>query len=308
MTQSNYQLLESFDAILFNVHELWLTFLFPVEYRRPSHQRVVLLTQESPLTMAAMGQDVVLDNFFNWTMTYKLDSDIQLLYGRVNTNSNYSQDYNPPKRNGTMKSHQVAWMVSHCGTFSKREDYVAELSKYISIDIYGGCGNLTCARNDEHWISEPECYVELATKYKFYLSFENSICKDYVTEKFFNILQHDMVPVVMGGADYASIAPPRSYIDALSFNGPKELAEYLHKVGSDERLYAEYFHWKKWWFAVESGVNQMARHAFCDLCAKLHNPQQVSKVYNKSSLALSWSSATEQCTGSWIESLSSKAH
>ena len=30
---------------------------------------------------------------------------------------------------------------------------------------------------------------------RFYLSFENSICEDYATEKFFNALKSDIVPV-----------------------------------------------------------------------------------------------------------------
>ena len=46
----------------------------------------------------------------------------------------------------------------------------------------------------------------------FYLTFENSKCKDYVTEKFFAIQQLDIVPIVMGGANYSAIAPRGSYI------------------------------------------------------------------------------------------------
>ena len=307
VTKSNYTLLETFDAIIFNLHELWLTFLFPDEYRRPVHQRVVFLTQESPLTMAAMGLDVSrLHNIFNWTMTYKLDSDIQLLYGRVHPKINSTYHIRPIK-NGTMNRSQVVWMVSHCKTFSKRENYVTELAKYIQVDVYGGCGNFTCPRNEGHWISDPECYAKLAAKYKFYLSFENSICTDYVTEKFFNILQHDMVPIVMGGADYASIAPPHSYINALKFNGPKELAKYLNFLERNQELYEEYFYWKKW-FSVEAGVNQMARHAFCDLCAKLHDPAETDKVYSNTSLISSWGPKS-QCLGTWnVSSLGMYLH
>ena len=34
---------------------------------------------------------------------------------------------------------------------------------------------------------------------KFYLAFENSLCDDYITEKFHNILENfNTVPVVMG--------------------------------------------------------------------------------------------------------------
>ena len=55
--------------------------------------------------------------------------------------------------------------------------------------------------------------------YKFYLAFENAICPDYVTEKFFNTLLFSTVPIVYGGADYdANGAPPNSYIDVRNFS------------------------------------------------------------------------------------------
>ena len=58
----------------------------------------------------------------------------------------------------------------------------------------------------------------LERDYKFYLSFENSICPDYVTEKFYNPLLFSTVPVVYGGADYEAVgAPPNSYIDVRNF-------------------------------------------------------------------------------------------
>lgn len=80
------------------------------------------------------------------------------------------------------------------------------------VDIYGRCGKLKCARRNETL-----CYEQMAKAYRFYLSFENSICDDYVTEKFFNALKYNVIPVTFGGTDYSAIAPPHSYIDALSF-------------------------------------------------------------------------------------------
>ena len=39
----------------------------------------------------------------------------------------------------------IAWMVSHCITHSKREEYVNEMEKFklLQVDIYGECGNLS---------------------------------------------------------------------------------------------------------------------------------------------------------------------
>lgn len=303
----NYRLLETFDAVIINVHELWLTTLLPDAYRRPQNQRLIFFTQESPDSSKTL--DVTkLDNVFNWTMTYQHDSDVRLLYGRVRPNEQQplnitsSQQVQQNIRNN--KTGKVAWMVSHCPTFSHREDYVAQLSKFIPVDIYGNCGKLKCPRDENNWLSDPGCYVHLAARYKFYLSFENSICTDYVTEKFFNILNYDIVPVVMGGANYSAIAPPHSFIDALQFDGPKELADYLMKLDREDGLYGEYFKWKNS-FTVEAGVEQMARHAFCDLCAKLHK----SDVENKEEQRKFYSSLVPffgreaRCKGTWNEYL-----
>ena len=53
----------------------------------------------------------------------------------------------------------------------------------------------------------------LESNYKFYISFENSLCSDYVTEKFFNILKYNIIPITLNGVDMSEIAPPNSYID-----------------------------------------------------------------------------------------------
>ena len=285
--QSNYQLLETVDALVINIHEFWLTTL--PKFQRQPHQRIIYFTQESPQTMRN-GPTEFPRGFFNWTMTYKLDSDIKLLYGRIHASPSAVQSSAALDKNTWMerlrkKSKKVAWMVSHCNTPSQREVYVQKLQQYIDVDIYGGCGNLTCARNATHWLSQPECYNMLENKYKFYLSFENSICNDYVTEKFFQLLQYDIVPVVLGGAHYSRIAPPHSYINALEHT-PKELADLLHQLDADDEAYTKYFEWKST-VTVEAGVHQMARHAFCDVCAKLHDDDQLPHFYD--SLVESWS-------------------
>ena len=92
----------------------------------------------------------------------------------------------------------VAWMVSHCPSYSKREEYVRQLQQHIQVDVYGKCGTLSCPRNGTLDISSRECYEMIENKYKFFLSFENTFCNDYATEKIFSILPLNIVPIVFG--------------------------------------------------------------------------------------------------------------
>ena len=90
-------------------------------------------------------------------------------------------------------------------------------------------------------------------EYMFYLSFENSLCKDYITEKFYSAMNRSIVPITLGGAlegacnDYvdAAGAPSHSFIDALrDYPDPAKLATYLKTLRTKPSLFAEFFWWK----------------------------------------------------------------
>ena len=68
-----------------------------------------------------------------------------------------------------------------------------------------------------------------------------------MTEKFFNILSYNVIPVVFNGANMSAIAPPHSYINAEDFSSVKELAEYLTMVGRNHSLFASYFWWRDYY-------------------------------------------------------------
>ena len=72
--------------------------------------------------------------------------------------------------------------------------------------------------------------MEIASNYQFYLAFENSLCKDYATEKLFRALASDLVPVVMGGANYSNIVPPKSVINVQDFESPELLGKELKRL------------------------------------------------------------------------------
>ena len=121
--------------------------------------------------------------------------------------------------------------------------------------------------------------------YFFYLSFENSLCKDYITEKFFDAMDHFVVPITFGGAlmgqkdNYQTTAgaPKHSFINAYKdfSQDPKGLAEHLKRLMAVPSKYAEYFWWKD--FYEQDGNSPMKQ--YCDICEKLHDPTTPTKVY-----------------------------
>ena len=109
-------------------------------------------------------------------------------------------------------------LISNCHTFSSRETLIAELREALheisaksltndpssltdeyTVDVFGTCG-------DEGTLSGDEVDMAyLSRRYKFFLAFENSLCKDYVTEKMFAALQYPWIPVVYGRAVYEKV-------------------------------------------------------------------------------------------------------
>ena len=57
---------------------------------------------------------------------------------------------------------------------------MAELSKYIKVDVFGKCGNFT----PQCYTWQGSCTKDLMEGYKFYFCAENSICKEYFTGEF----------------------------------------------------------------------------------------------------------------------------
>ena len=79
---------------------------------------------------------------------------------------------------------------------------------------------------------DSEDLLNIIAKYKFAISFENAICHDYITEKFWRPLYAGTVPIVRGSPTILDWAPSeKSIIVAEDFPTPKELADFLIFAG-----------------------------------------------------------------------------
>ncbi|XP_055958539.1 alpha-(1,3)-fucosyltransferase C-like [Patella vulgata] len=200
--------------------------------RRNPNQVWVFREMESPvITSSHQWLKPSWRNKFNRTFTYRVDSDQFTPYGF------YRKRKEPLKKNITaimkQKFKLVSIFSSNCGVPSQREKYINLLRKYIPVDFYGRCGNLTCPKSHD-------CFISNAKTYKFYLSFENSLCRDYVSEKFFRPESLDIVAVTRGGANYSKIAPAKTYIDTSDFKSVKDLANFLLYLDRNDTAYRQY--------------------------------------------------------------------
>lgn len=231
--------------------------------------------------------DPRLDALFNVSMTFQRNSDVLFSYGGC--------ELAPPRPHASAaaaaarahakqvaawfasKKRAVAWTVSHCWTASRREEYVARLRETTQVDVFGKCADL--------WgklmgLGHKHHAALLEHDYKMYLAFENRMCRDYITEKFWvDALLNGAIPVVRGGqsdADYAAVAPPGSYINADWFADAAALGAYLTQVANNETLYASYHAWRVTHrLLVDSKVNwahskAAETRATCRLCTLLH--------------------------------------
>ena len=249
----------SSDAVFFHGSYTTLLTKLPAASIRPSKQVWILFTAEPPTNILRFYPE---KNIINWTATFLGKSDVRVYYGKI-LPGRFNGGFNSSRNYLEGKTRSVVAVISNCRP--DRLSLVNELSKFIDVDVFGRCGKEELCE---------DCWENLQ-HYKFYLSFENTICVDYVTEKFYkNGLKYGMVPVVLGGANYSdpSVAPPGSYINVKDFESMQELAKFLKKVGSDPQIYNRYFQWYSHYEVAGPSRGE------CELCALLHQNTTI-KVY-----------------------------
>ena len=160
-----------------------------------------------------------------------------------------------------------------------------QLSKYIDVSVMGKCTKEgPCSRGDTG------CEAKVHSEYRFYLAFENSLCKDYITEKFWKTLESPtyFVPVAMGGLsidDYNEVAPPDSFIHVYNFTSVEKLGKYLQHLMTDDAAYNRYHQWRQRYTLIPEWYNVP-----CDMCKLAHNPSSISSIQHRQ-FADEWNAA-----------------
>ena len=172
----------------------------PIPKSRPPNQKWVFDVIESPVHTPDFSH---YNEVFNMTATYLAESDFANSYEnqaeffwRPNASFNVDYDFYADKIDF------AAALISNCGAGTRRIEYVTEMQKFVPVKIFGKCGN-SCPSNLRTTNKPADCKQIIGKEFKFFLAFENSVCRDYITEKFFHMLRYNIIQVVLGGGNYS---------------------------------------------------------------------------------------------------------
>nr|CAD2161478.1 unnamed protein product [Meloidogyne enterolobii] len=250
------------------------------EHRTPQ-QLYTFFILESPPHTWGLGRDVPPD-FFNITMTYRADSDVYYPYdmfeeytkkdlenGLVTDDQIWTE--NEIDKKIKAKDKLALQFVSNCNTKSLRELYVNKLKNLTQITQIGTC-------LDGKRVCNEECADKLIDSHHFYFAFENSVCVNYVTEKFWK-LKKLIVPVVLSRKIFKGLnIPDDLFIAADDFKSPKDLVSFLEKLSADKKQYKSYFNWTKKYKKTE--YSNDISNPLCNLCKMAHIHKKELKIKN----------------------------
>ncbi|KAK3607183.1 hypothetical protein CHS0354_007098 [Potamilus streckersoni] len=270
--------LKSSDAIIFHLYDIWAenwilntTKIVPIpNYRHPS--QVWVIVNMEPLGHLWGNLDI-LNGLFNWTMTYRGDSTHLMAYGKIHRlNAKESNEYHSEKKvNYFRQKHKSAVaMMSNCKDYARRYKLIKQVQKYLVLDLFGKCYGNLCGSNSNDPFDD-KCH-DILKQYRFYLAFENSFCKDYVTEKYWLSLKREQIPIVNWKHVNLSLVIPKSYINVYDFHDIDSFGKYIRLVNSNETLYNSYFEWKHKYTHTNECLS-------CIACKGLHEKTEVAQSY-----------------------------
>ncbi|XP_068702960.1 alpha-(1,3)-fucosyltransferase 10-like isoform X1 [Montipora capricornis] len=215
---------------------------------RLGHHEWALFHEESPKNNPILHHQTTME-LFNHTSTFRRSSDYPLVTQMLSSLEDLMRkpkyDIHEKSRNGLAA---VVYVQSGCNPPSDRDQYVAELMRYIKVDSYGTClHNKDLPEEFRNPLSmDDKGFHNIIAKYKFTLSFENAICEDYVTEKLWRPLILGSVPVYKGSPTVQDWMPNNhSIIVVDDFSSPKELADFIVSLDQSDEDYAKYLEFKK---------------------------------------------------------------
>ncbi|XP_050394325.1 alpha-(1,3)-fucosyltransferase 10 isoform X2 [Patella vulgata] len=268
-----------------------------------------LVHEESPKNNHYIFSNLEILQLFNLTSTFKRQSSYPLTtFGLRDHEKIMDRTFlltlEEKNRYRKLGLAPIVYVQSGCDAPSDRDKLVYLLQQYIPIDSYGRCmknkdfpKSLSFDDDGSMAPMESDEFYAFLSRYKFALAFENAICDDYVTEKFWRPIQIGVVPIVFGSPTIKDFLPDeKSAIITSDYSSVKELADHLWHLDEHDDEFSQHLQFKfsgitnpklkKFIEKREWGRGKAAFDMFtaytCFLCHTIHDiKRDPKKFYNK---------------------------
>lgn len=204
---------------------------------------------------------------YDLTITCSFDSDLPVTY--------YGWDYNLLKNVSEWpwerREPAIVFIARNCHSRNRRETLVKLLQKYVRVDAVSSC------MNNHPWPADiPRTNKDdLQMRYLMYLAAENSVEKDYVTEKVYGGLINGAVPIYLGAPNVEEFVPSHSVINVPSDfteSDVKRISETVKQIFTNKTAYEEWIEFKKHPYEerFERKFSISRTHIWCRLCRKIY--------------------------------------
>jgi hypothetical protein len=152
---------------------------------------------------------------------------------KVNNSDNYARDFmDIPKKGANFCS----FVVKNPGC-QKRNEFFHKLSAYRKVDaggpLFNNMGNVLAGG-----AIAVEAKAAFLPQYKFNMCFENSSHPGYVTEKLYEALVFQTVPIYWGSPTVALDFNPRAFISWHDYQDDDVFLEKIKEIDGDDALYS----------------------------------------------------------------------
>lgn len=230
---------------------------------------------KNPVTSSNLKKSQ-LNSSFNWTIFASKKATIYRPYFKV---IDKFEDVNEKEKqlDFRSKNKNICWIVSNCAAdFSKRTEFAIKLIKKLSFKthIWGKASNrcLSSARNKlinhgplpGHLRDHYYGIQAVISDCRLYLAFENSVCSEYISEKFVNSLEAGAIPIVNGWRSSYEEKINNSFVHILDFQSIDSLAIYLEELVKNESIWLQYQQWRS-----IKHIEKIGLEINCKICQKL---------------------------------------
>ena len=167
----------------------------------------------------------------------------------------------------------IAGFIKNC-KIKWRNNYLKELLKYVHVDQWGSClkntpGDFYKSRYNGNFRESKLDFLK-ENLYKFLISFENiPNDSDYVTEKVYHGYLSRTIPIYYGDKAVFDLVPGNSTFIYANDYTPKELAELIKRIDSNDTLYSQYF--TNWDLSKMHKLDEQycSEYFMCKICRKV---------------------------------------